>query len=469
MANPFKWFLTGADKPQIEDQSLVKKIFLRRRYQGVLAMTIGYAMYYVMRLPLSVAKQSLLEAGLTASQLGVIGAGLTISIAFGKFLNGFIGDHANIKKILPMGLLGAAIVNAILGLSPLNYGLFFIMWILNGVFQSMGSAPATVSLSQWNSNSRLATWYGFFGIAHYLGEGLTYIGTAAIIASFGWREAFVIPGVICIFLAFIVYAFMNDRPQTYGLPSANEFAGEVELAAKDAQTTTKEAQFEAVRNPYVWFAALSAIFLGITRYSVNSWGIIFFQEQGGYTLVKAGSLLAIVTVTGGISSVLSGIISDKLFRSRHAVTSIVFGLVMLAGIFGMVTLYANPTMTMIAAAVYGFGLGIELSFLGGMLAVSLVSQKATGAAMGMIGLLAYLGATVQELINGFLMESSSVTVGEVTTYHFGSIVTFWIGSTILMVTFIVPVWYGQRKKARRLETLAARDLEAQIVDQSASS
>ena len=443
----------------IEDENVVRKIFLKRRYQGVIAMIIGYAMYYVMRLPLSVAKQPLLEAGLTPSQLGVIGAGLTIAVAFGKFANGFIGDHANIKKILPLGLLGAALVNVILGLSPVYYGLFVVMWILNGVFQSMGSAPATVSLSQWFPKKQLATWYGFFGIAHYLGEGLTYVGTAFLVASLGWRQAFFIPGVVCIVLSFIVFYFMSDRPQTYGLPSADEFAGETVLAKVEDKTSTKEAQLETIKNPFVWFAALSAIFLGITRYSVASWGIIFLQEQGGYEIVKAGATLGVVTIAGGFGSVLSGVISDNIFKSRHAITSIVFGIVMILGIIGLVTLYDNPTLTMFAAGVYGFGLGVELSFLGGMLAVSLVSQKATGAAMGMVGLLAYFGATAQELINGWLMQAFSTEVNGVVTYHFEKITVFWVGSTIMMVLCVFPVLYGQIRQARRLRKEGLEDVD----------
>lgn len=464
MANPLAWFKTGPDAPRIEDPALVRKIFLRRRYTGVVAMTIGYALYYVLRLPLSVAKESLLDEGLTAPQLGVIGAGLTIAVALGKFTNGFIGDHANIRKIIPLGLLGAAVVNVVLGLSPVYYGLFVVMWILNGCFQSMGSAPATVSLSQWFPKKELATWYGFFGIAHYLGEGLTYVGTAFIVAALGWRQAFLIPGLVCIVVAAIVYLCMNDRPQTYGLPSADEFAGEVTQAKVEEKVSTKEAQLLAVRNPYVWFAALSAIFLGITRYSVDSWGIIFLQKEGGYSVVVAGSILGVVTLAGGAGSILSGIISDRLFHSRHAVTAIVFGVVMVLGILGIVTLYDNRALCTAAAVVYGFGLGIELSFLGGMLAVSLVPQKATGAAMGMVGLLAYGGATLQEIINGALMGHFKTVVDGVDVYHFGAIVTFWVVSTILMVVFVFPVLFGQIRQERRLAREAADAAASSVSD-----
>ena len=447
MKNPLRWFLSSPDKPRIQDDVLVKRMYKRKRIQGIIAMVIGYSMYYVMRLPLSVAKKPLLSEGFNATQLGTIGAGMTIAIAFGKCFNGFMGDRCNIKKIVPFGLLGAAIINFILGLSPTNYFLFLALWIINGCFQSMGSAPCTVSISQWFPKSKMATWYGFFGVAHYLGEGLTYVGTAFIIASFGWRAAFYVPGIICVFLAFIIFHFMNDRPETYGLPSANEYAGETETAKVEKTKTTKTAQLEAIKNPFVWCVALSAIFLGITRYSMDSWGIIFLQEQNNYSVVTAGSIMAITSVTGAFGSIFSGIISDRIFKSRHAVTSIVFGLLMLLGVIGFCKLSYNQTLCMISTAVYGFALGIELSFLGGMLAVDLVSQKATGAAMGMVGLLAYFGATAQEIINGVLMDMSKRVVNGVTTYNFGIINSFWILSVSAMILLVVPVLFAKKKKA----------------------
>ena len=46
----FNWFLTGANKPRIQDPALVKKMFHSARVQAVTAMILGYGMYYVMRM-----------------------------------------------------------------------------------------------------------------------------------------------------------------------------------------------------------------------------------------------------------------------------------------------------------------------------------------------------------------------------------------------------------------------------------
>ncbi|WP_196602002.1 MFS transporter [Pectinatus frisingensis] len=441
-----KWFLTGANKPRIKDETVIKQMYHSARMQSVSAMIIGYGMYYVMRMTLGVAKHPMIDAGFTPTQLGAMGAGMLIAIAIGKCANGFIADYCNIKKIVPLGLLGAAVVNVILGNSN-SYWIFLVLWFLNGCFQSMGSAPCIVSLSQWFSKSQLATYYGVFSIAHYVGEGATYLGTAMIIVAFGWHAAFFVPGIACILLAFIMHYFMRDRPETYGLPTANEFEGEVVQEKEEQKVSAREAQLMVIKNPYVWLLAAAAICLGISRYSISSWGVIFLQEAKGFDLVTAGSIMSLSPILGGVGSFLSGFISDKIFKSHHSVTTIVFGIIMLIGISGVCFVPPGDMMlTAICIAIFGFGLGVILCFVGGLLAVDLCPRKATGAAMGVIGLLAYGGAALQDIVNGLLMDSAKVIVNGHIIYHFNTIVEFWIGSVIVMTLLIVPTLWAKKHK-----------------------
>ena len=90
------WFLTGPDKPRIQDKNVVRKMYHTARFQAVTAMILGYGMYYVMRMTLGVAKKPMLEDGFTPTELGMMGAGMLVAIAIGKCANGFIADHCNI-------------------------------------------------------------------------------------------------------------------------------------------------------------------------------------------------------------------------------------------------------------------------------------------------------------------------------------------------------------------------------------
>lgn len=451
----FQWFQVGAEQPRIQDAEQIQKMYKRARWQNMTAMIVGYGMYYMLKMALGVAKKPMMQAGFTATELGQIGAGLLVAYAVGKCFHGFIGDRCNIKKLVPLGLLGSAIVNIILGFTPYFWA-FIFLWFINGWFQSMGSAPCVVSITQWFPKSRVATQYGVFSIAIYIGEGATFICSAMLIVKFGWQSAFLYPGLICLVLAFVMYRFMYDRPEAYGLPSANEYNGEVLEVAREKTKTTKEAQWEVLKNPYVWLVALSAACMGIVRYSINSWGIIYLQEVKMYSLVTAGSVLVITPIMGGLGSFLSGYISDKIFKSNHAVTTIFFGLVMLGGLVGFcLNPVANQLLDTVFMGILGFGLGVVVCFASGMLAVDFCSQKAAGAVMGVVGLLAYSGAAVQDLLNGMLMDASKIMIDGKAVYNFTNIKMFWIGSIIMMIVLLIPILWAKKTQRKRTGEMAS--------------
>lgn len=78
------------------------KVWKRSRFQSFIAITFGYALYYVCRMSMGVMKQPLIDAGLlNATQLGIIGACLYWTYAVGKLVNGFLADGSNVKGLWP--------------------------------------------------------------------------------------------------------------------------------------------------------------------------------------------------------------------------------------------------------------------------------------------------------------------------------------------------------------------------------
>ena len=92
------------------------KTYKNLRTQAFIAATIGFSLYYVCRTSLDVMKQPIIDAGfLDATQLGIIGACLYWTYAVGKFINGFLADHCNIKKFMATGLILSSVANFIMG------------------------------------------------------------------------------------------------------------------------------------------------------------------------------------------------------------------------------------------------------------------------------------------------------------------------------------------------------------------
>ena len=171
-------------KFQAEDDR--DRYYRRLRVQAFVAATLGYSLYYVCRAGLNVMKKPIIDSEiLDASQLGIIGSALLFAYAVGKFFNGFIADYCNIKRFMATGLIVTTLANALMGILGLAYSIiptmvvffaFTILWGINGWAQSMGAAPAIISLSRWFPLRERGTYYGIYSASHNLGEFIAIYG-----------------------------------------------------------------------------------------------------------------------------------------------------------------------------------------------------------------------------------------------------------------------------------------------------
>ena len=88
----------------------------------------------------------------------------------------------------------------------------------------------------------------------------------------------------------------------------------------------------------------------------------------------------------------------------------------------------------LSMVIFGLGIGALICYIGGLLAVDIASKKASGVALGVVGIMSYLAAGIQDITNGFLIESNKTVVGGETIYDFSSISIFWISAAVLSVT-----------------------------------
>ena len=86
-------------------------------------------------------------------------------------------------------------------------------------------------------------------------------------------------------------------------------------------------------------------------------------------------------------------------------------------------------------------IGALICFLGGLMAVDIASKRASGAALGVVGIASYIGAALQDLISGITILSGKVLEkGSAAVYDFSSAKWFWIASTVLSVLCTVSIW-----------------------------
>ena len=412
-----RFYRISAPAPAREmDEAARDKYYRRLRMQAFIAATLGYSLYYVCRTSLNVMKKPILDSGsLDASQLGVIGSALLFAYAIGKFVNGFIADYCNIKRFMATGLIVSAAANMLMGVLGLMHSViptavifiaFAVMWGLNGWSQSMGAAPAIISLSRWYPLKERGTYYGFF---------------SAIAGAIG---------------VVVILLMLHDTPESKGLPPVEALAHEKPAASADK--SVKEIQKQVLRTPAVWILAAASAFMYISRYAINGWGVLFLQEAKGFSDVEAISVVSINALLGILGTVLSGWFSDKLFKGDRKVPALIFGVLNAAALalffYGGNAMWVN----VLSMVLFGIAIGVLICFLGGLMAVDIVPRKATGAALGVVGMTSYIAAGIQDVASGWLIDSNiTVAADGVKHYDFGPVAIFWLAAAV--ISFLLPL------------------------------
>lgn len=429
-----KYIIAFFSPVQEKEELTEDKKYLRKLQWSVfLSATIGYGLYYVCRLSLSVVKKPLVDGGiLTENELGIVGSALFFAYAVGKFANGFLADRVNIKRFMAIGLLISALVNITLGFSH-SFWAFVILWGINGWAQSMGAPASVVGLSRWFTNKERGSYYGFWSASHNIGEALTFIATAFVVSIAGWRWGFEAAGIAGLIGAVIIMLFLHDSPTSKGLPAV--------MPPKELDKSVGATQLEVLKNPFIWILALSSACMYISRYAINSWGIFFLENEKSYTSVEASSIIAVSSVCGIIGTVLSGVLSDKLFKGNRNVPALIFGIgnTIAIALFVFVPkgFFAIDIFSMI---LFGLSIGVLICYLGGLMAVDIAPKKASGAALGVIGIASYIGAGIQDILSGSLIGDSKTMTDGIVAYDFSSIRYFWIGAAALSFILCASLW-----------------------------
>ena len=361
---------SGPSAPFTGDDAARMKLYKKLRFQSFIAGTVGYSLYYVCRTSLNVVKKPILESGaLDATQLGIIGSALLFAYAIGKFVNGFLSDHSNIKRFMAAGLCVSAVANLLVGaLGFANGGglvgnmtlfiAFAVMWGINGWSQSMGAPPAIIALSRWYPLSKRGTYYGFFSASHNLGEFLSFLFVGAVVGIFGWQWGFVGSSVAGVLGVLVIVFLLHDTPESKGLPPIEVLTGEESPEQSHDHGSTSELQRSVIRNPFVWVLALSSAFMYVSRYAINGWGVLFLQEVKGYSLATATQVISV------------------------------------------------------------------------------------NALLGIVGMVSYVGAGLQDIVSGWLINSGKTVTDGVTTYDFDTAIVFWIAASAL--SFILALFVSKK-------------------------
>ena len=428
----------------------VDAAYKRLRTRTFWGVTVAYTLYYVCRMTLGVVKQPLIDGGfLTAGQLGIIGSAFYFVYAVGKFVNGFIADYCNIRRFMAVGIGISALVNLLLGLlgllnGPLGFGsvllliTFSVLWGVNGWVQSMGSPPGTISLSRWFPLKRRGTMYSIFSSTPQLGKSVSMIMTGFIVAAAGWQWGFLAAAAAGVMGLAVSLVFIADTPESEGLPSVQELSGEP-VQELDREPTRKLQKW-VFSHPGIWVIAISTAFLYITQHAVSDWGVLFLQKQKAFSLERATQVIGLAEIFGVAGNLVAGWLSDVVFRGNRVRPVVISGVLAVLSLSGFL-LGGGFGLNMLFVAVFSFSFSVVFCIVAGLMALDFVPRKATGAALGIVGISSYAAAGLQSMVSGFLIGGNST--GDL--YNFTPVSVFWIVACFMAFSLPVIGWKYLKK------------------------
>ena len=441
----YSWFRISKPRAQKVPASEVDGTYRRLRTRTFWGVTVAYTLYYVCRMTLGVVKQPLIDGGvLTAGQLGIIGSAFYFVYAVGKFLNGFIADYCNIRRFMAVGIGLSALMNLILGLlgqwnwpAGLLLAVFSLLWGINGWMQSMGSPPGTISLSRWFPLKSRGTMYGIFSSTPQLGKAVSMIMTGFIVAAAGWQWGFLAAAVAGAIGLVVSLVFISDTPESEGLPSVEELSGEPVQEKKP----TRELQKWVFRHPGIWVIAISTAFLYITQHAVSDWGVLFLQKQKDFSLERAAQIIGLAEVFGVAGNLAAGWLSDVLFRGNRVRPVVISGILAVLSLAGFLFMDGGFALNMAFVAVFSCSFSVVFCIVAGLMALDFVPRRATGAALGIVGVSSYAAAGLQSVASGLLIDGFASDG----LYNFLPVSVFWIAACFLAFSLPVIGWKYLRR------------------------
>ena len=320
--------------PHIErlPEAQIDSTYKRLRREVFAGTFIGYATFYLIRQNFSLAVPYMIaEYGYTKADLGIVMTILSVAYGVSKFVMGNASDRSNPKYFSTVGLLLSALVMLLFGTLPgvmSSIPIMCVLALLNGWFQGMGYPPYAKNMVTWFSRSERGAWWSWWNVSHNLGGGIIApLATLGIYLFGTWHSIFFFPALISIVLAIITFVLLKDTPQSCGLPPIEEYKHEVvhTHTENEEKSTFKEIFYKYIlHNKYLWYLAIANIFVYFIRYGVVSWAPTYLTAVKGFT--KEGSRWAYFLYEwAGIPGMLvSGYLSDRVFRGRRAPATICF-------------------------------------------------------------------------------------------------------------------------------------------------
>jgi MFS transporter, OPA family, glycerol-3-phosphate transporter len=405
--------------------------FRPRRSLNWIILGAMYASFYMCRYNFRFATPGMVEEfHFDYSQITGILSAWSIAYGFGQLINGLLCDRIGGRASMVIGAAGTILINLVYGFASFagTFSTFALIWLLNGYFQSFGSPGMIKINAAWFNRSERGTFSGIFGFMIQLGQVAINNLAPFILAGFAigawslppnqWRWVFRLPPMITAFMAVLVAFLPRETPEAAGYPGCIVDDSDASAGNQaSVRVSIKECFLTIFGHPLVWFYAAAYAATGAVRHSSDQLSVLFFTKYLRLDLstqppavMWTMNIVPLIAVAG---SLISGIVSDKLFgghRSPVAVRLYAFlTLVVCGASVAMWSGLMGPSKAGIFLGcafliLVSFSVNATHSIVGAAAPMDIGGRRMAGFASGVIDSFQYFGAALALPITGKLLD-----------------------------------------------------------------
>ncbi|HPQ43242.1 MAG TPA: MFS transporter [Syntrophales bacterium] len=300
------------------------------------------------------------------------------------FFAGRALDKVGPQKILTVA--GICLGSSMIIMSHVHYA--WQLYVYYGVFFSMGIActyaPVIATVSRWFITKR--------GMAISLTA--TGIGCGALvfnplcawlIASYGWRNTYVILGITTWVVFIPIIMFVKKSPYEQSPHYSIQDSLNITLA-------------DAIKTRTFWALSLSWLFIDIALFTIMT-HIVMLTSDRGMTLIMSGSIAGIIGGSSLLGRICGGYFSDKFGRKNIYIFSFIGQLVTLVWLLFATEVWMLFVFAIIFGIIYGVWAGIIGAF-----PVDYFGFKYAGEIIGFIVVLVGIGVAIGPYLAGVIHD-----------------------------------------------------------------
>ncbi|MCR4425792.1 MAG: MFS transporter [Firmicutes bacterium] len=395
--------------------------------------------------PAVIAENLLTEYAITAAQLGLLASTYfyvycALQIPFGIFTD-MLGSRAVISISTAIATVGVLLFSA-----SHTWRMAVAARVITGLGAAGVYIPTLQLLSRISGPGEFSTMVGLFGAAGHLGSLVATSPLALAVSAIGWRQSFVIIGVITILVTVACWVFLrNPEPAQTGatgvLVNGDPPAASADRRSQAHTCATSNAGGNAARSRWTVLSGLLPIMLlGATAFFKYGplmgyqglWGVPYLMDVKAMTKIEASNMMMVVSLACMVGGPLAGFLVDRLgFRRRvvFVTGSLLYALAWVPLAFFTAS---APTWLLYASAVLIGVPTTALAVVGFGMAKDYAGSNKAGTGMAVVNACTLFGAAVFQPLMGCLIDKAAAG-GPATAAAYASAFRVTFAGVALMV------------------------------------